>query len=298
MPKSSMAIRTPSADSRRRDGSGVPSIDITALSVSSSWSSSAGRPVSFSTRATSSTMDSSRAWRAARFTLSTSRASGKSRFQAAACRHASVSTQRPSSTISPVSSASPTKLSGISRPSRGCCQRTSASTPISPASASRTIGWYSTTNSPWASAAGIAEARAYRACSRSCRSGSNSAHLARPSDLAQYSVMSAAFIRSATVLVAAASASTPMLAETDRVCPARCTGSRSAASTAWPTSATSAVVAGGSSRITNSSPPIRATRWPHRATHCANRCPTSTSNWSPTAWPRLSLTILNPSRSR
>ena len=49
--------------------------------------------------------------------------------------------------------------------------------------------------------------------------------------------------------------------------------------------------------MTNSSPPIRATVSPALTTPC-RRLPTSASTRSPTAWPRVSLIALKPSRSR
>ena len=51
-----------------------------------------------------------------------------------------------------------------------------------------------------------------------------------------------------------------------------------------------------STRMANSSPPMRATVSPTR-THARSRSPTDTSRRSPTSWPRLSFTVLKSSRS-
>jgi len=48
--------------------------------------------------------------------------------QSWSCREAVCSTQRSMLTISPVSCASPMNFDGGTSPSRGCCQRASAST--------------------------------------------------------------------------------------------------------------------------------------------------------------------------
>ena len=64
-------------------------------------------------------------------------------FHSRIWRQASVSTQLPSGTIMPVSSAVGMKLAGCSRPRSGWFQRTSASKPIRRRSRSAQIGWYS-----------------------------------------------------------------------------------------------------------------------------------------------------------
>ncbi len=61
--------------------------------------------------------------------------------QAAACRHVSRSTYRPSGTIRPVRSAAGMNSAGETTPRVGWCQRTSASTPITRWSSSCMIGW-------------------------------------------------------------------------------------------------------------------------------------------------------------
>ena len=58
----------------------------------------------------------------------------------AASRHARAITQRPNGTIVPASSASGMNSAGGTLPRRACGQRTSASNPATPRSASRTIG--------------------------------------------------------------------------------------------------------------------------------------------------------------
>ncbi|OLT09512.1 hypothetical protein BJF78_30640 [Pseudonocardia sp. CNS-139] len=141
MPKSSIAIRTPMSASARSASSGSPVVAMKSLSVSSSCSARAGQPVSARIRATSWTTPGSRTCRAARLTLTNRSAPGCWARQPAACRHASSSTQRPSGTISPVSSATGMNRSGPSRSPSGRTQRTSASTPTSRWSISRTSGW-------------------------------------------------------------------------------------------------------------------------------------------------------------
>ena len=62
-------------------------------------------------------------------------------------QQASISTQRPSAMIWPVSSAIGMNWPGSSRPCSGCCQRTSASTPSSSVVFRSMIGWNSRKNS-------------------------------------------------------------------------------------------------------------------------------------------------------
>ena len=61
--------------------------------------------------------------------------------QAAPCRRASRSTQRPIPEIAPVSSASGMNSTGGMSPRSGWFQRTSASKPVVRRSVSRTMGW-------------------------------------------------------------------------------------------------------------------------------------------------------------
>ena len=68
-------------------------------------------------------------------------AAGRDRRQRAAWRQAVSRTQRPSGTISPVSSASGMNAIGGTRPRVGCCQRTSASNPTTASVSRSTIGW-------------------------------------------------------------------------------------------------------------------------------------------------------------
>ncbi len=127
-----MAICTPISASSCSASRDSPVVPIRSLSVSSICSACAGHPVSARIAATSATMPGSRTWRAARLTLTNSSAPGTSRRHCAACRQVCASTQRPSSTISPVSSASGMNRSGPSRSPDGRSQRTSASTPDHP----------------------------------------------------------------------------------------------------------------------------------------------------------------------
>ena len=107
------------------------------------------------------------------------------------------STQRPSGTMSPVSSASAMNRSGPSRRRTGASQRTSASTPDHRSVAQPHQRLVLHHELAAASASGIRADSAKRPTSRWWRSASNSAHRSRPSAFAQYSVVSAAFISSA-----------------------------------------------------------------------------------------------------
>ena len=79
----------------------------------------------------SATIPRPRTCRVDMFTLTENWAvSGSSDFQSAVWRHASTSTQRPISTMRPVSSASGMNSAGWRKPRFGCRQRASASTPI------------------------------------------------------------------------------------------------------------------------------------------------------------------------
>ena len=110
------------------------------------------------------------------------------------------------------------------------------------------------------SAAGIAADSAYRVSSRSLRSGSNSAHRPLPDDFAQCRVMSAARISSAGV-VPATGRSRCRCSRTRSVRARRCARALAiAASAASATLSTSSVQVVSSTRMTNSSPPSRATR--------------------------------------
>ncbi len=103
---------------------------ISALSVSSSCSSSAGQPGLVEDRGDVVDEAGSRSCRAATLTLISGRVAGSAAAHPAACRQACASTHRPSGTMNPLSSASGTKRPGSSRLPPGSVQRTSASTPI------------------------------------------------------------------------------------------------------------------------------------------------------------------------
>ena len=83
---------------------------------------------------------------------------------------------------------------------------------------------------------------------------------------------------------------------TRRSRPATENGTSRAASTRCASSGPSAMAVSPSTRMANSSPPIRATVSPRR-THARSRSPTDASRRSPASWPRLSLTVLKSSRS-
>ena len=76
-------------------------------------------------------------WRAERFTLT----GGPPAWGVSACVQASISAQRPSGTIRPVSSATGMNSAGETAPRTGCRQRISASSAsVSPVAMS-TTGW-------------------------------------------------------------------------------------------------------------------------------------------------------------
>ena len=89
---------------------------------------------------------------------------------------------------------------------------------------------------------------------------------------------------------------TPTLASIETSAEPTRNGSSSACSTRSATASASASDSRSSARITNSSPPSRATVSVSRSIS-ARRSETEISRWSPTAWPRLSLIALKRSRS-
>ena len=88
----------------------------------------------------------------------------------------------------------------------------------------------------------------------------------------------------------------PMLAEAYSSRPLSVIGSTSERCSRSATRHTSSGVAKSSMSTANSSPPRRASASPGRSCVCS-RAAMATRNWSPTRWPRLSLTSLKPSRS-
>ena len=127
MPKSSMAIRAPSARSAAISAITASLASIAAVSVNSSSISDKGTSCSarvWRRRAKKSARSSCRG-----LTLKPSRWARPSRFQPASSIATSEVTQSPTSAIIPVRSAIGMKLSGSRRPSRGWFQRSSASAP-------------------------------------------------------------------------------------------------------------------------------------------------------------------------
>jgi len=98
-----------------------------AVSVISSRSASGGRPLFESASRTWSTSAGVSSWRIDTFTAIDSVWPWV--CHSAACRHASPSTQRPTSAIRPVSSSMGMNSFGPTTPRTGWCQRSSASTP-------------------------------------------------------------------------------------------------------------------------------------------------------------------------
>ena len=73
--------------------------------------------------------------------LTKTRRPGEMLAHSAAWRHASCNTKRPIGTISPVSSATPTKSDGGINPRSGSFQRSSASVPVIEPDATSMTGW-------------------------------------------------------------------------------------------------------------------------------------------------------------
>ena len=103
--------------------------------------------------------------------------------QAAASAHAVSSTQRPSGTMKPVSSASEMNRFGDTTPRTGCRQRTSASKPTRRPSARENCGWYSRKKSPLLSEPGNELIRVRRSVARLRSSCSNTTNEPLPLDL-------------------------------------------------------------------------------------------------------------------
>ena len=93
---------------------------------------------------------------------------------------------------------------------------------------------------------------------------------------------------------------TPALADTTTRCPPSATGCATAASARRGDARAECgpVVGGRSTSTTNSSPPIAGHQVPVGAERGRSRSATARSSSSPMSWPRVSLTPLNPSRSR
>ena len=135
VPKSSIAIRTPSSRSAENASRASSTSSISADSVSSSTSRRAARPECSSAAATRPTKSSVRSCTAETLTATVRSPSG------ATSAHARSSTQVPSGTIRPEASAIGMKSSGAIGSPSGVRQRSSASTPSVAPVASATTGW-------------------------------------------------------------------------------------------------------------------------------------------------------------
>ena len=124
VPKSSSASRTPSSRRANRVTSICRVSSSSWPSVTSSTRRDGGSPVLASIPRTSSTISPRRSWAGATLTETLIGLA-----QLSASRQAVSITQRPSSMIRPVRSASGMKLAGGMIPCTGWCQRTSASAP-------------------------------------------------------------------------------------------------------------------------------------------------------------------------
>ena len=203
--------------------------------------------------------------------------------------------------MSPVSSACSRKSRGARRPRSGCCQRTSASTPMHVPFVSEMTGWKKTRNSLRATARCSAFSISCRSRARSRISSSNTSY--RDFARAPWRGTSR-HRRRGRALPAARARSTPiampMLALTNCSSSSTTNGSRSASRrrSATPIACWSAALGTRSSHSTvNSSPPNRDTTSPGRST-AASRRASALSSSSPASCPRLSFTTLNRSRSR
>ncbi len=302
MPKSSRAMSTPISASRRSGLSRSSSAPISADSVTSRHSASGATPARSRMSTVSWTRPGWVSWQGERLTLMRSGPAAppspyRSRHRRA-WRTDCSRTQRPNGTIRPVCSASGMNRSGPSTPCCGCSQRTSASAPRTLPSPRWTSGWYSMKNSPRSRAAGNAVVSPCRVMTRASASGSASSKRLPPADLARYMVMSALRSTSAGLRSPAGPSTTPMLPRTVSSRPSTLTGASSAFMMRAASSSTPCRVSGPVVSATNSSPPSLATISPGAVAQAWSRSATSTSSRSPAAWPRLSLTVLKPSRSR
>src|SRR5882672_11361823 len=124
-----MAKRTPRAPILRKVSALSSKLDISTRSVTSSSTRAPSNPCAVRQFFTFSTNTSPCASSGAETLTANQGFPGSSRCQAPACAMARSSVHSPTARIRPLSSASGTKSSGPSRPSVGCCQRTSASAP-------------------------------------------------------------------------------------------------------------------------------------------------------------------------
>ncbi|MEN9486268.1 MAG: hypothetical protein RJB37_4148 [Pseudomonadota bacterium] len=138
-PKSSMAMRMPASRSVLRRSSTSTVADIAIDSVISTDSNVAG---TCACRSVASSWGTN--WGLANCEGETFTATGRrmpASSQRRHCATASAITCWPSAPIRPACSATSMKAAGASRPRCGCCQRTSASTPVSARVRASTLGW-------------------------------------------------------------------------------------------------------------------------------------------------------------
>ena len=142
MPKSSRTSRTPISFSASSEAIALADSSTRTLSVISRRRWTGSRPVRATISATVAGRSRWATWRAERLTAtSKGRASGRCSCQARIWRQARSCTQRPIGSIRPLSSAIETNSAGSSRPRSGCCQRTSASSPLISPERRLTTGW-------------------------------------------------------------------------------------------------------------------------------------------------------------
>ena len=135
-----------------------------------------------------------------------------------------------------------------------------------------------------------------RCSARSSSSSSQTTNRLRPSSLARYSARSASRSRSIRVGDCSCTAATPTLALVTTRCPLDSSYGRPSTRTTSAATSSKPTACSPCTSSTNSSPPSRPTSAPSGA--CVrSRSATATSSRSPTWCPRLSLTILNRSRS-
>jgi len=182
---------------------------ISMLSVTSSSSAEASRPLSASAAATIAGSSPLSNWRDERLTA-TVRGSDDSRRQWAADRQARRRNCSPRTEISPASSATGMKRSGDTGPSRMLVQRARASKPVR-IPAPSTLGWKHTTMfSDWIADRSSVSSRK-RVCTCCANSTEKKCCSSLPRLFAAYSAVSAAFSRLGQLSPSAGKVATPTL---------------------------------------------------------------------------------------
>jgi hypothetical protein len=295
VPKSSIATRTPSCRSWSSTRAAIAASRTRVCSVISISSARPGRPAASSSPQNQARKAGSSRCIAEMLTASGT-SSGSRPRRRARIRQAWRITSRPSGTTSPLSSHTRMNSPGSSRPRAGCCQRTSASSALTPPLARSISGWISSRNCPPSSASRSSASTRARRRTSSSRPGRKKRAALRPAALASYMARSALRSSASGSMPSSGAIATPTLPETCRRRPSISNGAASARSTASAAMAASSGARTSGSSAMNSSPPWRATVSLARSAP-TSRSPACTSRRSPTAWPCRSLTCLKRSRS-